>query len=79
LNGNNKIAPTILKTRPIVKPRILNGSKMSQKKIKRKKTPIANGQHIENNMQKSISVINSFICKSFAFFDYKNQSFFISY
>jgi hypothetical protein len=61
LKGNIKIAPVILKTRPKVKPIILNGNKISQKKTKRNNTPIANGQHIENNMQKSIKVINNFI------------------
>jgi hypothetical protein len=61
LNGNIKIEAMILKISPIVNPRILNGSNRIQKKIKIKKTPIARGQHIVNNMQKSIRVIKNFI------------------
>jgi len=68
LKGSNKIAPMILKMTANVNPRIWKGNKSNQKKINKKKTPMANGQHKENSIKKSNRAIMNFIVVSFIAF-----------
>ena len=63
LNGKSKIPPTILNINSIVKPKILNGIKIIQANINKKKSTIANGQHITKRIHRSRNAIIVFILK----------------
>jgi hypothetical protein len=63
LKGNSRIAPTTLKTSPIVRPTILNGSKINHRIGKRKMTSSAKGQHSTKSMHQRIIAINVFIIR----------------
>lgn len=58
----------ILKITAMVKPRIWNGNRISQKKNRKKNNPIASGQHMLNRMQKSKIAIKNFIMFPFCAF-----------
>jgi hypothetical protein len=56
--GSNSMPPTILKITASVKPIILNGIRMIQKKMNRKNNPMAKGQlNVKSMNQSSIAII----------------------
>jgi hypothetical protein len=65
LNGNKRIAPTILKISPSVRPTIRKGRSTSQMMGKRNTMINARGQHNTNSIHHRISVRKILISQSF--------------
>jgi hypothetical protein len=62
LKGNRRIELTSLKTSSIVSPRILKGSRISQRSGKIKSIMMAIGQQMMSRIDQSTREIKSFIC-----------------